>query len=181
MRRTISTAALGVVAAFASGAGPSGAIAAAAEGPGLFRPTGSPGWPPGPPGAETEPCPPDTADAAAALATDLRPLWSCQEIDVEALVPRLRDTPHLGLFSKLALKRAAEQLLQEAVAYDAAPTAEGLTRLRARFDALFADVLGELGGRDPALAADLTCAHAWGFPLLLDRAAAENRGRIAPR
>ena len=78
--------------------------------------------------------------------------------DMKALIARLKATPAIGFFSKLAIRSEALDLLDMVKAYRRHAAAYSLQELRARFDGLVLKILALLDG-DPKLARDIYLAR----------------------
>jgi len=79
-------------------------------------------------------------------------------LDINALIERLRRTHAIGMFTKLAIRSDAMDLMDQVKAWRAHHRDCSLKDLRARFDGLLLKVLALLDG-DPALARDISRAR----------------------
>jgi hypothetical protein len=73
-------------------------------------------------------------------------------LDIAALEQRLRDTPAIGIFTKLSLKNQVDDLLAQFRAHFHGNGTPPLSGLRQRYDLLMMKVLSLLQDSDPALA-----------------------------
>lgn len=123
-----------------------------------------------------QPCPTSGEGAVACLLADLNAVLppGCAPVDFKALGKRVKDTRHISLFTKLRLATRVQSLMEEAREYDRSPTPAQLARLRAEYDDLFGDVVKRLEDKDAALVAEMKCARAGGFEVLLRNAKREN-------
>lgn len=122
-------------------------------------------------------CSPSAGSTTETLIADLAAIPlppGCPAIDIKAIGNRLKETEHLGLFTKLKLGLQAKGVFESAKAYDNAKTPSGREKLRRDFNSLFKDFAKALDGKDPQLVREVGCAHAAGFDLLLKGAALEN-------
>lgn len=76
-------------------------------------------------------------------------------LDVPALKTRLRDTPVIGAFTKLALKNQVDDLLQRFRAYHQSGQKTGVAPLRQPYDMLVLKTLCLVQDSDPSLARTL--------------------------
>ena len=72
--------------------------------------------------------------------------------DVPELKARLRDTPVMGVFTKLALRNQAQDLLNQFRAHYQGGKSAGIDSLRQRYNMLVLKVLALVQDGDPALA-----------------------------
>jgi hypothetical protein len=86
-------------------------------------------------------------------------------LDFKSLEARLRQTPAIGVFTKLALKNQVDDLLDGFRAYHKRQGTTSLVELRRSFDMLLLKVLSLLQDTDPPLARDIVKSRAamWGI------------------
>lgn len=80
-------------------------------------------------------------------------------LDMKALEQRLRDTPAIGVFTKLSLKNQVDDLLDEFRAYYSGKVKTQLAELRQRYDLLLMKVLTLLQDSDAALASTIIASR----------------------
>jgi hypothetical protein len=86
-------------------------------------------------------------------------------LDFKSLEARLRQTPAIGVFTKLALKNQVDDLLAGFRSYHKRQGTKSLVELRRSFDMLLLKVLSLLQDTDPPLARDIVKSRAamWGI------------------
>ena len=121
-------------------------------------------------------CPPPSGSTAETLMADLANVLpaSCSSIDFKAVGKRIKDTEHIGTFTKLRFALRAQGVLEDAKAYDRAKTPAEREKLRVAFDRLIRDFTAALDGKDPELVRVLGCAREFGFEIFLKGVALEN-------
>lgn len=120
------------------------------------------------------PTPPSstTETLLADLATVLPP--RCSSFDFKAVGKQIKDTEHIGTFTKLRFALRAQGVLEDAKAYDREKTPADREKLRVAFDRLIRDFAAALDGKDPELVRVLGCAREFGFEIFLKGVALEN-------
>jgi hypothetical protein len=105
--------------------------------------------------------PPLTKAAAAPVA----PKPAAPPLDLTSLETRLRETPAIGVFTKLSLKNQVDDLLAKFRAYHKRQTTTPLAELRQSYNLLLLKVLALLQDSDPALARDVVASREaiWGI------------------
>jgi hypothetical protein len=96
------------------------------------------------PVAPAKPAPPAVAASKPAPAPSL---------DIPSLEQRLKDTPAIGLMTKLSLKNQVDDLLAQFRAYHAGHRPPTLEELRRPYELLLMKLLALLQDQDPGLAA----------------------------
>lgn len=81
-----------------------------------------------------------------------------EQLDMNALIERLKQTKAIGFLTKLALRSDALDLIEMAKQYKRHPTEDGLKALRSRYEGLVLKVLALLE-KDPQLARDIALAR----------------------
>jgi hypothetical protein len=109
---------------------------------------------PAPPATAATP-PAQSAQAAAAL-------------DLASLEQRLRDTPAIGVFTKLSLKNQVDDLLAQFKSFHHGQTPPTLTQLRQRFELLLIKVVSVLQDQDATLAAAVSSSREALWSILSD-------------
>lgn len=108
-----------------------------------------------------------TAPAAATPPPALRPVAKPAEppLDVAALKARLKDSPAMGVFTKLALQNQVDDLMKQFRAHYGGGKTAGVGYLRPTFDALVVKVLSLLQEGDPSLARTVASSREaiWGI------------------
>lgn len=89
-------------------------------------------------------------------------------LELESLKRRLRETPAIGFFTKLALKNQLDDLLEAFRSYHAGDNAISLPQLCERFNLLFLKILTLLQDDDVALAQDFAASRYALWDLLSD-------------
>jgi len=86
-------------------------------------------------------------------------------LDVAALKTRLRDTPAIGMFTKLALRNQVDDLLDRFRAYHQGGQTAGVVSLRKQYELLVFKVLAVLQDIDSGLARAVAVSHEaiWGI------------------
>lgn len=86
-------------------------------------------------------------------------------LDVAGLTARLRDTPAIGLFSKLALKNQMDDLIKQFRAHYQSGQKTSVAPLRQPYDMLVLKVLALVQDKDPALARSISGSREaiWGI------------------
>jgi len=90
-------------------------------------------------------------------------------LDLKSLEQRLRDTPAIGTFTKLALKNQVDDLLDQFRAHYQGQQKPTLTELRQPYERLLLKVLSLLQDSDPALARDIVASREAIWSILADR------------
>ncbi len=105
--------------------------------------------------------PPKTAATAAPAAAKPKP----PPLDLASLEQRLKDTPAIGVLTKITLKNQVDDLLAKFRAYYQGQFKASLAELRQPYETLILKVLSLLQDRDPALASDLVQSREaiWGI------------------
>jgi hypothetical protein len=114
-----------------------------------------------PPQAVTvEPAKPPVSPAPAAPAPKKAPA-----LDLTALKTRLKETPAIGVFTKIALKDQVDDLLDQFRAHYQGRTRTTLAELRPPYDRLLLKVLSLLQDGDPELARAILASREaiWGI------------------
>ncbi len=75
---------------------------------------------------------------------------------MSALEQRLKDTPAIGVFTKITLKNQVDELLERFRTHYEGRGGTTLAQLRQTYDALLQKVIGLLKDGDPALASAIT-------------------------
>ncbi len=93
------------------------------------------------------------------------PKPSAAPLDLKSLETRLRQTPAIGVLTKLSLKNQVDDLLEKFRAYHRRQGAATLAELRRNYDMLLLKVLSLLQDSDPPLARDIVKSRAaiWGI------------------
>lgn len=116
--------------------------------------------------APAVPRPSTTPPAVPKVATaPAVPRQAAAPLDFKSLEARLRQTPAIGVFTKLALKNQVDDLLDGFRAYHKRQGTTSLVELRRSFDMLLLKVLSLLQDTDPPLARDIVKSRAamWGI------------------
>ena len=95
---------------------------------------------------------PATATSMAATPAVAIPPAAAAPLDLAALKQRLRDTPAIGVFTKLSLKNQVDDLLDQFRTHYRSSGPPAPSALRQHYDLLILKVLSLLQDRDPALA-----------------------------
>jgi hypothetical protein len=105
---------------------------------------------------------PPVTTAAAAPVT---PKPAAPPLDLTSLETRLRETPAIGVFTKLSLKNQVDDLLAKFRAYHKRQTTTSLAELRQSYNLLLLKVLALLQDSDPSLAHDVVASREaiWGI------------------
>lgn len=90
-------------------------------------------------------------------------------LDLKSLEQRLRDTPAIGAFTKLALKNQVDDLLDQFRARYQGQPKPALADLRQPYERLLLKVLALLQDADPALARDIVASREAIWNILTDR------------
>jgi len=106
------------------------------------------------------PAPPATAATPPAQAA--------AALDLASLEQRLRDTPAIGVFTKLSLKNQVDDLLAQFKSFHHGQTPPTLTQLRQRFELLLIKVVSVLQDRDATLAAAVSSSREALWSILSD-------------
>ena len=93
-----------------------------------------------------------TKPAAKPAAVPAAPARSAPPLDLKSLEARLKATPGIGLFTKLALKNQIDDLLDQFRAHYGGQRKATLAELRQAYDRLLLKVLALLQDSDPPLA-----------------------------
>jgi hypothetical protein len=88
--------------------------------------------------------------------------------DVPDLTARLRDTPVIGVFTKLALRNEAEDLLQQFRGHHRGGQGTSVDFLRQRYSMLVLKVLALVQDGDPALARSISGSREAFWAILAD-------------
>ncbi len=91
-------------------------------------------------------------------------------LDIAALEKRLRETPAIGTFTKIALKNQVDDLLNQFRAYYQGRAKTSLAELRQPYDLLLLKVLSLLQDSDPVLARTILASREAIWGILADRA-----------
>jgi hypothetical protein len=91
-------------------------------------------------------------------------------LDLKLLEKRLRETPAIGVFTKLALKNQVDDLLDRFRAFHQGKGGTSLAELRQSYDLLIMKVLSLLQDSDAALARDIVTSREAIWSLLADPA-----------
>jgi hypothetical protein len=89
-------------------------------------------------------------------------------LDLASLEQRLRDTPAIGIFTKLSLKNQVDDLLAQFKSFHHGQTPPTLTQLRQRFELLLIKVVSVLQDRDATLAAAVSSSREALWSILSD-------------
>jgi hypothetical protein len=89
-------------------------------------------------------------------------------LNVAALKTRLRDTPAIGMFTKLALRNQVDDLLDRFRAYHRGGQKAGVVSLREQYELLVLKVLAVLQDIDSGLARAIAASHEAIWGILLD-------------
>src|SRR5579859_1663493 len=100
------------------------------------------------------PRPPKKESPAPAAAKPQAP----PQLDLKSLEARLKDTPAIGVFTKITLKNQVDDLLQQFRAYYRGELKIGLAELRRSYEGLLLKVLALLQDADPPLASDIVAS-----------------------
>lgn len=86
-------------------------------------------------------------------------------LDLTSLEERLRETPAIGILTKIALKNEVDDLLEHFREFHEGRRETSLTELRERFNGLFLKVLSLVQDHDPGLARDIASSREaiWSF------------------
>ncbi len=109
---------------------------------------------PGPKAAKTPSKPAVATSAPAAKPPAAAP--APVPLALSTLEQRLKDTPAIGVFTKITLKNQVDDLLERFRSHYEGRGGTTLPQLRQNYDALLQKVIGLLRGGDPALAAAIT-------------------------
>ena len=109
------------------------------------------------------PAPPATAATPPAQSAQ-----AVAALDLASLEQRLRDTPAIGLFTKLSLKNQVDDLLAQFKSFHHGQTPPTLTQLRQRFELLLIKVVSVLQDRDATLAAAVSSSREALWSILSD-------------
>jgi len=121
----------------------------------------APAKPPAPVAAVPAPTRPVPATAAVPVAS--KP--AAPPLDLKSLESRLRETPAIGVFTKISLKNQVDDLLDRFRAYHKRQVATTLAELRQSYNMLLLKVLALLQDSDPPLARDVVASREaiWGI------------------
>jgi hypothetical protein len=89
-------------------------------------------------------------------------------LDLKALEQRLRETPAIGVLTKLTLKNQVDDLLDRFRAFHEGKGGATLVGLRQSYDLLIMKVLSLLQDSDPVLARDIVTSREAIWSLLAD-------------
>jgi hypothetical protein len=101
-------------------------------------------------------------------ASSPAPVSSSPALDLKALEQRLRDTPAIGVFTKLTLKNQVDDLLAQFKAFHQGDTQYTLAQLRQKYEALLLKVVSLLQDGDPALASAISASREAIWTVLTD-------------
>ncbi|MBI2318282.1 MAG: hypothetical protein HYU75_15105 [Betaproteobacteria bacterium] len=90
-------------------------------------------------------------------------------LDLKALETRLKETPAIGVFTKLALKNQVDDLLDQFRAYYDGQLKTTLGDLRRPYDRLVLKIVALLQDADPSLAGDVVTSREAIWGILADR------------
>jgi hypothetical protein len=112
--------------------------------------------------ARTTP-PPKAASAAPLAPAAAKP--KAPPLDLASLEKRLKDTPAIGVMTKITLKNQVDDLLDKFRAYYQGKLKASLAELRQPYETLLLKVLSLLQDSDPALASDIIASREaiWGI------------------
>jgi hypothetical protein len=129
--------------------------------PAAVNPLPTPIPAPTPPVAKPVAAPVASKPAAAPVA----PKPAAAPLDLKSLETRLRETPAIGVFTKLSLKNQVDDLLEKFRAYHRRQAATSLAELRQSYNMLLLKVLALLQDSDPSLARDVVASREaiWGI------------------
>jgi len=96
------------------------------------------------------------------------PAQTAAALDLASLEQRLRDTPAIGVFTKLSLKNQVDDLLAQFKSFHHGQTPPTLTQLRQRFELLLIKVVSVLQDRDATLAAAVSSSREALWSILSD-------------
>jgi hypothetical protein len=116
--------------------------------------------------APAKPVPPTPAPAKPAPT---KPAPAPAPLDLKSLEQRLRDTPAIGVFTKLALKNQVDDLLEQFRTHYHGRQPPAVTELRQPYERLLLKVLSLLQDADPALARDIVASREAIWSILSDR------------
>jgi hypothetical protein len=91
------------------------------------------------------------------------------QINLAALEQRLRDTPAIGVMTKLTLKNQVDELVERFRAHHAGRDATPLAQLRQPYDLLILKVLSLIQDKDPSLAGSIAASREAIWTMLTDR------------
>ncbi len=109
-----------------------------------------------------------TAPPATAATPPAQSAKAAAALDLASLEQRLRDTPAIGVFTKLSLKNQVDDLLAEFKSFHHGQTPPTLTQLRQRFELLLIKVVSVLQDRDATLAAAVSSSREALWSILSD-------------
>jgi len=89
-------------------------------------------------------------------------------LDLKSLETRLRETPAIGVFTKISLKNQVDDLLDKFRAYHKRQAATPLAELRQSYNMLLLKVLALLQDSDPSLARDVVASREAIWSILSD-------------
>lgn len=89
-------------------------------------------------------------------------------LDVAALKTRLRDTPAIGMFTKLALRNQMDELLERFRTHHERRQKTGVSHLRQSYDLLVLKVLAVVQEGDPSLARSISGSREAIWTILAD-------------
>jgi hypothetical protein len=89
-------------------------------------------------------------------------------LDLVALEQRLKDTPAIGLFTKLSLKNQVDDLLSRFKAFHRKQSPPTVSDLRQKYDLLLLKVLSLLQDGDPSLAVAISSSRESLWGILID-------------
>jgi hypothetical protein len=112
--------------------------------------------------------PPKAATAPAAASAPPAPSRP-PPLDLKSLEQRLKDTPAIGVLTKLSLKNQVDDLLARFKSFHAGQRPPTLTELRPAFELLLMKVLSLLQDADKALANDINASREALWGVLSDR------------
>ena len=117
------------------------------------------------PSPRVKPTPPAAPATTAPRATPPAP---APALDLTALEERLKNTPAIGVFTKLSLKNQVDELLGEFRQFHHGTPGLTLAQLRQRYDLLLMKVLSLLQDGDPTLAAAIASSREAIWAMLID-------------
>jgi hypothetical protein len=100
-----------------------------------------------------------TPAVPAAVAASTPPAAPQPKLDFKAMEQRLRDTPAIGLFTKLSIKNQVDALLQDFRAFHAGRTPPTLDDLHQRYDGLLLKVVTLVQNDDAELASSISASR----------------------
>jgi hypothetical protein len=112
--------------------------------------------------------PPASAAVVASSPPSRPPVAAAATLDLKGLEQRLRDTPAIGLFTKLSLKNQVDDLLAQFKAFHQGQSRNTLEQLRQKYELLLMKVVSVLQDGDPALASTVLSSREAIWGLLTD-------------